>query len=99
MVRISDARMSGTSFGTVVLHVTPESAAGGPLALVQTGDEISLDVAGRRVDLLVAEPELARRREQWKQPPPAYQRGYGKLFLDHVEQANLGCDFDFLRSR
>ncbi len=99
MVRISDARMSGTSFGTVVLHVTPESAAGGPLALVQTGDEISLDVAGRRVDLLVAEAELARRREQWKQPPPAYQRGYGKLFLDHVEQANLGCDFDFLRSR
>lgn len=99
MVRISDARMSGTSFGTVVLHVAPESAAGGPLALVQNGDEISLDVAGRRVDLLVPEEELARRREQWQQPSPVYQRGYGKLFLDHVEQANLGCDFDFLRSR
>ena len=99
MVRISDARMSGTSFGTVVLHVAPESAVGGPLGLVQTGDEISLDVAARRIDLMVAPTELDRRRNLWHAPRPAYERGYGKLFLDHVEQANRGCDFDFLKPR
>ncbi len=99
MVRISDARMSGTSFGTVVLHVAPESAVGGPLALVKTGDEIALDVAGRRIDLLVSDAELSDRRRDWKAPSPAYDRGYGKLFLEHVEQANLGCDFDFLKPR
>jgi len=99
MVRISDARMSGTSFGTDVLHVAPEAAVGGPLALVQTGDEISLDVEGRRLDLCVPEEELNRRRAAWRPAPPHYSRGYGKLFLEHVTQANLGCDFDFLIGR
>ncbi|MBY0506434.1 MAG: dihydroxy-acid dehydratase [Bryobacteraceae bacterium] len=99
MVRLSDARMSGTSFGTVVLHISPESAVGGPLALVETGDEIQLDVAGRRIDLLVPDAELQSRRAKWQPPAAAYVRGYGKLFLDHVEQANLGCDFDFLKPR
>lgn len=98
MVRISDARMSGTSFGTVVLHVSPESAVGGPLAFVKTGDEVSLDVAGRQLTLHVDEEELARRRAAFTPPPPAYRRGYGKLFLDHVTQSHLGCDFDFLPS-
>src|SRR5919201_1316088 len=92
MVRISDARMSGTAFGTVILHVSPEAAVGGPLGLVQTGDEIELDVPNRRLDLLVAEPELNARRMQWQPPPPPYTRGYGKLFLEHVLQADRGCD-------
>lgn len=96
MVRISDARMSGTSFGTVVLHVAPESASGGPLAAVQTGDEIILDVAGRRLDMNVSEDEIARRLRAFTPPKPHYDRGYGRLFLDHVTQANDGCDFDFL---
>jgi dihydroxy-acid dehydratase len=96
MVRISDARMSGTSFGTVVLHVAPESAIGGPLAAVETGDEIELDVEQRRVDLRVSSEEIAKRLAAWRPPAPAYDRGYGKLFLDHVTQAHLGCDFDFL---
>jgi dihydroxy-acid dehydratase len=96
MVRISDARMSGTAFGTVVLHAAPEAAVGGPLGLVQTGDMIELDVANRRLDLLVPEHELNARRMQWQPPAPAYRRGYGKLFLDHVLQAPRGCDFDFL---
>ena len=99
MVRISDARMSGTSFGTVVLHVTPESAVGGPLALVQTGDLIELDTAGRRITLLVDEEELARRRASFVPPPPHYTRGYCRMFLEHVTQANLGCDFDFLEAQ
>ena len=97
MVRISDARMSGTSFGTVVLHVTPESAVGGPLALVRTGDEIELDTAGRRLELRIREDEFARRSAQLTPPPPHYKRGYGHLFLQHVLQADEGCDFDFLR--
>jgi dihydroxy-acid dehydratase len=96
MVRISDARMSGTSFGAVVLHVAPESAIGGPLALVQTGDEISLNVAERSLSLQVSQDELDRRRARFTPPPPKYDRGYGRLFLEHVTQANLGCDFDFL---
>ena len=96
MVRISDARMSGTSYGTCVLHVAPESFVGGPLALVRDGDLISLDVAARKLDLLVPEDELARRRQEWKQPEPAYTRGYGKLFDKHITQADKGCDFDFL---
>jgi dihydroxy-acid dehydratase len=96
MVRISDARMSGTSFGTVVLHVAPESAVGGPLAAVRTGDEIELDVAARRIHLRVADEEIGRRVAEFVRPAPAYERGYGRLFLDHVTQANLGCDFDFL---
>jgi len=97
MVRISDARMSGTSYGTVVLHVAPESAVGGPLALVRTGDLVALDVAGRRLDLLVSGDELAARRAAWTPPPRHFRRGYGAMFQEHVLQANLGCDFDFLR--
>jgi L-arabonate dehydrase len=99
MVRISDARMSGTSYGTVVLHVAPESAVGGPLALVRDGDAIELDVPGRRLTLKVGDDELARRRATWKPRPAHFSRGYGKLFLDHVLQANEGCDFDYLRGR
>jgi len=96
MVRISDARMSGTSYGACVLHVSPESHAGGPLALVHTGDRVTLDVAARSLRLEVADAELARRRAAWRPPPPAYQRGYGALYSDHVTQADRGCDFDFL---
>ena len=96
MVRISDARMSGTSFGTVVLHVAPESAIGGPLAAVRTGDEIVLDVEARRVDLRLPEAEIAERLRDFSPAPPQYSRGYGKLFLEHITQANRGCDFDFL---
>jgi L-arabonate dehydrase len=99
MVRISDARMSGTSYGTVVLHVAPESAVGGPLALVRDGDEIELSVPGRTLTLRVTDEELARRRADWRPRPPRFERGYGRLFLDHVLQANEGCDFDFLRGR
>jgi dihydroxy-acid dehydratase len=97
MVRISDARMSGTSYGTVVLHVAPESAVGGPLALVKDGDEIELNVPNRTLTLRVGDEELARRRAAWTPRAPHYTRGYGRLFLDHVLQANEGCDFDFLR--
>lgn len=99
MLRISDARMSGTSYGAIVLHVVPESALGGPLALAQDGDEIELDAPNRRLHLHVSDEELARRRANWSPPPPAFQRGYGQLFLRHVLQAPLGCDFDFLRGR
>jgi dihydroxy-acid dehydratase len=96
MVRISDARMSGTSYGTVVLHVSPEAAVGGPLALVRDSDEIELDVPNRRLTLRVPDEELARRRAAWTPRPPHYERGYGRLFLDHVLQAHQGVDFDFL---
>jgi len=96
MVRISDARMSGTSYGTVVLHVSPEASVGGPLALVRDGDEIELDVPNRRLTLRVPDEELARRRAAWTPRPPHYERGYGRLFLDHVLQAHQGVDFDFL---
>jgi dihydroxy-acid dehydratase len=96
MVRISDARMSGTSFGTVVLHVAPESAIGGPLAAVRTGDEIELDVHARKLELCLPPDDIAARLREFQTPMPHYTRGYGRLFLDHVTQANLGCDFDFL---
>jgi len=96
MVRISDARMSGTAYGTVVLHASPEAAAGGTLALVQAGDMIELDVEGRRLHLDVDDAELARRREQWSAPEPAMQSGYQKLYFDHVLQADKGADLDFL---
>jgi dihydroxy-acid dehydratase len=96
MVRISDARMSGTSYGTCVLHVAPEAALGGPLAVVQTGDRIALDVEGRRIDLLVDEAEIARRLAGWSPPPARFSRGYGKLFLEQTTQADHGCDFRFL---
>jgi dihydroxy-acid dehydratase len=96
MVRISDARMSGTSYGACVLHVTPESHAGGPLALVRTGDPVTLDVAARSLRVEVTDAELSRRRAQWRAPAPRYQRGYGALYSEHVTQADQGCDFDFL---
>ncbi len=99
MVRISDARMSGTAFGTIVLHITPESAVGGPLAAVQTGDQISLDVEARRIELLIDEAEMERRLAAWRKLPPHRKhptRGYAKLFEDAVLQADQGCDFDFL---
>ncbi len=96
MVRISDARMSGTAYGTVVLHAAPEAAAGGTLALVQNGDMIELDVAKRRLELLVPEEELAKRRKKWQAPKPPLTRGYWKLYNDHVLQANEGADLDFL---
>ena len=99
MVRISDARMSGTSYGTVALHVDPESSLGGTLALVENGDTIELDVERRALNLAVPDEELARRRARWTPPEPHYGRGYGRLFLDHVTQAHEGCDFDFLRHR
>ena len=97
MVRISDARMSGTAYGTIVLHVSPEAAAGGALALVRNGDRIGLSVKARRIELLVPEAELAKRRAAWKPPAAAPARGYAKLYMDHVLQAEHGCDFDFLR--
>ena len=96
MVRISDGRMSGTAYGTVVLHVTPEAAAGGPLAFVRTGDIVSLDVPERRIDLEVPEDELARRRADWKEADNPYPRGYQRLYYDHVLQASEGADLDFL---
>jgi dihydroxy-acid dehydratase len=96
MVRISDARMSGTSYGTCVLHISPESGAGGPLAWVQSGDTIELDVPGRRIHLDVSEEELQRRKAAWQAPAPHATRGYLKLYAEHVTQAHLGCDFDFL---
>jgi dihydroxy-acid dehydratase len=99
MVRISDARMSGTSYGAVVLHVAPESAVGGPLALVRTGDIIRLDVPGRRLDVLIDDAELAARRDAWTPPERKDDRGYRRLYEDRVLQANHGCDFDFLRGR
>jgi dihydroxy-acid dehydratase len=97
MVRISDARMSGTAYGTIVLHVSPEAAVGGALALVKNGDRIRLSVKERRIDLLVSEDELRKRRSVWKSPGTAPVRGYAKLYMDHVLQAEHGCDFDFLR--
>lgn len=97
MVRISDARMSGTAYGTIVLHVSPEAAAGGPLALVRNGDRIRVSVKERRIDLAVPEAELAKRKAAWKPPVAAPARGYAKLYMDHVLQAEHGCDFDFLR--
>ncbi len=96
MVRISDGRMSGTAYGTCILHVAPESAVGGPLALVENGDEIELDVAGRGLTLLVSDDELAERRRRWEPPTAKFSRGYGRLYLDHVSQAPAGADFDFL---
>ncbi len=96
MLRISDARMSGTSYGACVLHVAPESYAGGPLALLQTGDIVKLDLENRRLDMLVTEDEIARRRTAWTPPEPRFQRGWGWIYSKHVTQADKGCDFDFL---
>jgi dihydroxyacid dehydratase/phosphogluconate dehydratase len=88
--------MSGTSYGACVLHVAPESWVGGPLALVEDGDPIELDVPARRLELKVAADELARRRAAWKRPAPRFERGFGALYQQHITQANHGCDFDFL---
>jgi len=96
MLRISDARMSGTSYGACILHVAPESFVGGPLAFVKTGDEIEVDVPARRIHLHVPDEEIARRRASWTQPVPRYPRGYGALYSEHIGQADEGCDFDFL---
>ena len=97
MVRISDARMSGTAYGTVVLHISPESSVGGTLALVKTGDIIELNTGKRSLTLHVPEDELQRRRSAWTPPEPVADRGYIRMFIDHVEQADKGCDFDFLK--
>jgi dihydroxy-acid dehydratase len=96
MVRISDARMSGTAYGTTVLHAAPESSIGGPLALVQTGDLITLDVPSRRLTLDVDDSELEARRARWRPPPPVATRGWYRLYIDHVTQADTGADLDFL---
>jgi len=96
MVRISDGRMSGTSYGACILHVSPESYIGGPLAFVQTGDPIEVDVAARTINLVVSDEEMARRKAAWTPPPPRYERGYGAMFSAHIGQADEGCDFDFL---
>jgi dihydroxy-acid dehydratase len=98
MLRLSDARMSGTSYGGCLLHCSPEAFVGGPLALVKTGDRISVDVPARRIHLHVSDEELARRRAAWTPPPRRYERGYGWMFSRHILQANEGCDFDFLET-
>ncbi|WP_151637432.1 L-arabinonate dehydratase [Noviherbaspirillum aerium] len=98
MLRMSDARMSGTSYGACILHVAPESYIGGPLALVRTGDIITIDIPARSINMEVSEEELARRKAEWKQPPKRFERGYGWMFSQHIKQANDGCDFDFLET-
>ena len=97
LVRISDGRMSGTAYGTVILHVSPESAIGGTLALVQTGDWIELDVPNRKLHLDISEEELDKRKKAWIPPAPMADRGYVKFYIDHVQQAHLGADLDILR--
>jgi dihydroxy-acid dehydratase len=98
MLRISDARMSGTSYGACVLHVTPESHVGGPLGLVRDGDMIELDVDKRSINMLVSDAELAKRKAAWKEPAPKFTRGFGVMYLKHIQQADTGCDFDFLET-
>ena len=98
MLRLSDARMSGTSYGACILHASPESYIGGPLALVKTGDKITVDVPARRIHLEVSDDELTRRRAAWKAPPPRFERGYGWMFSRHILQADQGCDFDYLET-
>jgi dihydroxy-acid dehydratase len=99
MVRISDARMSGTSYGACVLHVTPESYIGGPLAFVKDGDLIELDVPARKLNVLISDEEMAKRKAAWVAPAPKFERGFGKLYLQHIQQADQGCDFDFLETQ
>jgi dihydroxy-acid dehydratase len=98
MLRLSDARMSGTSYGGCLLHCSPEAYVGGPLALVKTGDRISVDVPARRIHLELSDDELARRKVAWQPPKPRFERGYGWMFSRHILQANEGCDFDFLET-
>ena len=96
MIRVSDARMSGTAFGTVILHVSPEAQAGGPLALVKTGDRISVSASRGELELLISTEEMEARRAAWRPDEPHYTRGYAKLYVDHVLQADRGADLDFL---
>ena len=96
MLRLSDARMSGTSYGACVLHIAPESFVGGPLALLKTGDIVRCDVPNRRIDMAVADSEIEARRNNWTKPEPRFERGYGWAFSQHVGQADQGCDFDYL---
>ena len=98
MVRLSDARMSGTSYGACILHVAPEAFVGGPLALIETGDIIELDVPNRTLNVRLTDAELDRRRSAWVAPAPRYQRGYGWMFARHIQQADKGCDFDYLET-
>ena len=98
MLRLSDARMSGTSYGACVLHVSPEAHVGGPLALLKTGDMVTVDIPGRRIHMEVSDEELAQRRAAWTAPEDPYQRGFGKMYMAHVSQAHEGCDFDFLQT-
>ena len=98
MLRLSDARMSGTSYGACILHVAPESYIGGPLALVKNGDMIAVDIDARSIRLEISDAEMARRKSQWKAPAKHYERGYGYAFSKHIQQANEGCDFDFLQT-
>ena len=98
MLRLSDARMSGTSYGACVLHVAPEAFIGGPLALTKTGDIISIDVEARSLRVELSDEALAARRAAWTPPPPRFERGYGYVFSRHIEQADKGCDFDFLKT-
>ncbi|MGI9424356.1 MAG: L-arabinonate dehydratase [Hyphomicrobiaceae bacterium] len=98
MIRISDARMSGTSYGACILHVAPESFVGGPLALIQTGDEVEISVENRSIHLHISDEEMARRKAAWQPLPPRYERGYGRMFQEHIGQADDGCDFDFLEA-
>ena len=97
MIRLSDARMSGTSFGACILHVAPEAYIGGPLALIKNGDIIEVDIPERKLNVDISENELSNRREKWKEPEPRYERGYGYIYSKHIEQADKGCDFDFLK--
>jgi len=97
-LRLSDARMSGTSYGACILHVAPEASIGGPLAFVETGDTISVNVAERKLEWAISSQEMLRRRANWTKPKPRYSRGYGHMYLQHIEQADKGCDFDFLKS-
>jgi len=99
MLRLSDARMSGTSYGACILHVSPESHVGGPLALLRTGDIVRVDIPNRTIDMLVDDDELARRRAAWTAPEPKFERGYGWMFARHIRQADEGCDFDFLETQ
>ena len=98
MLRLSDARMSGTSYGACMLHCAPEAFIGGPLALVQTGDTIMVDVPARSIHLDISDQEMARRRAAWVAPQPRYERGYGWMFSQHILQADKGCDFDYLET-
>ena len=99
MLRMSDARMSGTSYGACILHVSPESHVGGPLALLKTGDIVRIDIPNRTIDMLVDDEELAKRKAAWTPPAPKFERGYGWMFSQHIRQADEGCDFDFLETQ